>query len=211
MRYSKILLSEATLENGIDRSTREYALGILNRMVGAYADHFEADETQIDKFKDGIMPGAIDFCSHVNHTFGAASQPAEMVDYQAFKAGCWINSLKFVEQFGKNKPNYKLAHGLIVSDSDLLKIESEINEGRVPVFITFIKHGFIAVEQPNGDYQIFDPTLGINERYHYFWEFVPEKIWSNFEYSLDREHRTWNISSFANYTTNRVLGAKLAA
>lgn len=197
---SKVLVEED--ESNIKE--KEYVLDIFKDMFEHYKEKFSdrdlSDIEIADKFENNILPGFFDFALTCEHTFGSIVKP-DISNYLAIKHGCWLNTIDFMTKYPSK--NFQLAMGFIVHKDDLKKIKKDIESGYIPVYVDVIPHGFIV--DNSGD--VFDPTLGDNEDYHYFYKIVPEEIWKSFKYFYNTV-KDWWVADFADWTKSQIREAK---
>lgn len=184
--------------------SKDYVLGVFKDMFEHYKEKFSKDgmsDTDIaEKFDNNILPGFFDFAINSEHKFGSVVQP-DLSNYIAIPHGCWLNTIDFMNKYPSD--NFNLAMGFIVHKDDLAKIEKDIKAGFIPVYVDLIPHGFIV----DNDGDVFDPTLGDNEDYHYFYQIVPEEIWKSFKYFYNSS-RDWWVADFADWTKSQIRAAK---
>lgn len=191
-------------EEAVDTTQKEYVIDILKQMFSAYKEKFAhlglSDRQLADKFDNNILPGFFDFAITVDHKFGSIIKP-EISNYLSIKHGCWLNTIDFATKYSPEK--LKLAAGFIVHKDDLEKVKKDIESDFTPVYIDLIPHGFFV----DNDGDVFDPTLGGNEDYHYFYKIVPEEIWKSFKYFYNNP-KDWWVADFADWTKEQIRAAK---
>lgn len=191
-------------EDGSNIKEKEYVLDIFKDMFEHYKEKFSdrdlSDIEIADKFENNILPGFFDFALTCEHTFGSIVKP-DISNYLAIKHGCWLNTIDFMTKYPSK--NFQLAMGFIVHKDDIEKIKKDIEAGFIPVYVDVIPHGFIV--DNSGD--VFDPTLGDNEDYHYFYKVVPEEIWKSFKYFYNTT-KDWWVADFADWTKSQIREAK---
>ena len=205
-------LVEENENSETDVKSKEYVLDIFKSMYETYAKKFkEYSETSkevenmseqdiADKFADNILPGFFDFALTAEHQFSSIIKP-DISNYLSVKHGCWLNTIDFMTKYPSDK--FHLAMGFIVHKDDLEKVRVDIRHNYVPVYIDLIPHGFIV----DNDGDIFDPTIGENEDYHYFYKIVEPEIWKSFKYFYNNS-RDWWVSDFADWTKTKIREAK---
>lgn len=199
------MLSTLKEENEESKETsKEYVLDVFKNMFERYKDKFKkdnlSDKELADKFDNNILPGFFDFALTCEHTFGSFVK-TDISNYLSIKHGCWLNTIDFMNKYPSD--NLQLAMGFIVHKDDLAKIEKDIKADFIPVFVDLIPHGFIV--DKTGD--VFDPTLGTNEDYHYFYQIVPEDVWKSFKYFYNT-NKDWWVADFADWTKSQIRAAK---
>lgn len=191
-------------EEALDTTQKEYVIDIFKKMFNTYKEKFRqlglSDRQLADKFDNNILPGFFDFAITVDHKFGSIIQP-EISNYLSIKHGCWLNTIDFATKYMPEK--LKLVTGYIVHKNDLEKVKKDLDNDFTPVYIDLIPHGFFV--DKDGD--VFDPTLGVNEDYHYFYKMVPEEIWKSFKYFYNNP-KDWWVADFADWTKEQIRAAK---
>ena len=149
-----------------DKTQKDFVINTSKEMYLKYKDTFQDDglsDIQLaNKFEDNIMPGFFDFAILNGHKFGSVVQTS-ISNYLSIKHGCWLNTIDYAKKY--EPKNLQLAVGFIVHKDDLDKVNKDIENDFAPVYIDLIPHGFFV--DKDGD--IFDPTLGVNEDFHYFY------------------------------------------
>ena len=156
-----------------DKTQKDFVINTFKEMYLKYKDTFKDDglsDIQLaNKFEDNIMSGFFDFAILNGHKFGSVVQTS-ISNYLSIKHGCWLNTIDYAKKY--EPKNLQLAVGFIVHKDDLDKVNKDIENDFAPVYIDLIPHGFFV--DKDGD--IFDPTLGVNEDFHYFYKVVPEEL-----------------------------------
>ena len=198
------------LDSSADISSKDYVINVVKDMYKNYVQYFSKKlgtddiESLYEKFSKDIFPGFADFIMNAEHTFGCDAFP-EITGYLSVKHGCWLNSLDFINKYNdlyKKDGNVKLCYGFMIHKDDLEKVEKDISNGLVPVGLKVIPHGFIVLSSEDGD-KVFDPTIGANKEYHYFFKEVPEEIWKSFKYYYNNP-KDWNVNDFADWTSSKI-------
>lgn len=198
------------LDSSADVSSKDYVINVVKDMYKNYIQYFSTKlgtddvESLYEKFSKDIFPGFADFILNSDHAFGCDAFP-EITGYLSVKHGCWLNSLDFINKYNdlyKKDGNVKLCYGFMIHKDDLEKVEKDISNGLVPVGLKVIPHGFIVLSDEEGN-KVFDPTIGANKDYHYFFKEVPEEIWKSFKYYYNNP-KDWNVNDFADWTSSKI-------
>lgn len=198
------------LDSSVDVSSKDYVINVVKDMYKNYIQYFSTKlgtddvESLYEKFSKDIFPGFADFILNSDHAFGCQAFP-EITGYLSVKHGCWLNSLDFINKYNdlyKKDGNVKLCYGFMIHKDDLEKVEKDISNGLVPVGLKVIPHGFIVLSDKEGN-KVFDPTIGANKDYHYFFKEVPEEIWKSFKYYYNNP-KDWNVNDFADWTSSKI-------
>ncbi len=187
-----------------DKTQKDFVINTFKEMYLKYKDAFKDDDLSdvqlANKFEDNIMPGFFDFAILNGHKFGSIVQ-VSFSNYLSIKHGCWLNTIDYAKKY--EPKNLQLAVGFIVHKDDLDKVNKDIENDFAPVYIDLIPHGFFV--DKDGD--IFDPTLGVNEDFHYFYKVVLEEIWKSFKYFYNNP-KDWWVADFADWTKEQIRAAK---
>ena len=187
-----------------DVESKEYVIDVFKDMFQKYAEKFSGKshlslEELYGKFTNNILPGFADFMVNAEHSFGSLNFPS-ISNYLSVKHGCWLNSIDFMNKYSElyKEEELKLCYGFIVSNKSLEAVEKDLNDNIVPVGLELIPHGFMVVTA-DGETGVFDPTVGINKDYHYFYKEVPTEIWKSFKYFYNGP-KDWEVKDFASWT-----------
>jgi len=188
----------------IPLESKDEVLKTFLRMLGRISD--KLPNQNLSEIENRIVPGIFSwlFSPKTKYAKGAVAVP-EVIDYTSYTAGCWLNSIDFMTNYGEDYTNYKLAHGVCFSEDQLKALIDKLDKDLVPVNFHFVKHGFIEVD---GD-KIFDATLKDNTNYYYFYRTIPEEIWNSLRYTIKKEQGEWNVEDFANYTAAQILDSRI--
>lgn len=202
-----------SLDPAVDSTTAQYVYDLYHSIIDKYINRFlstaNSAEELYNEYNDNNLPGGLDFILmgclgdkddnfRSGHTFGASASP-DLDGFLDVKKGCWLNSLDFMNKYSNGFEEYSLAHGIMIANSDLEAAEKSLENDKIPLRIPMIMHGFIV--DVNGN--VFDPTLGVNEKYHYFWNTVPKDIWQGFDYKF-KDEGDWEVKDFAAYTQSTI-------
>ena len=195
------------LDASRDVESKDYVIDVVQDMFRKYAEKFSGKsklslEELYTKFSNNILPGFADFMVNAEHSFGCISFPS-ISNYLSVKHGCWLNTIDFMNKYNEIYENtdgleLKLCFGFIVSNEDLEKVEKDISDNIAPVGLEVIPHGFMVVTA-DGETGVFDPTIGVNKKYHYFYKEVPTEIWKTFKYFYNGP-KEWEVKDFASWT-----------
>jgi len=197
------------LDPAVDTTNYQYVWNLYSRIIDKYINRFlstaNSREELYNEYNDNNLPGGLDFIltgcvGHTGggYTFGASASP-DLDGFLDVKKGCWLNSLDFMNKYSSGFENYSLAHGIMIANSDLESAEKSLENDKIPLRIPMIMHGFIV----DTEGRVFDPTLGVNEKYHYFWNKVPKDIWQGFDYKF-KDEGDWEVKDFAAYTQSTI-------
>lgn len=190
--------------------SKDEVIEIIKNMYMRYIDVFNngnSDCNIYNKFCDEMIPGFSDFIVNSNFIDGS-DIVTRITNYVSIKHGCWLNSLNFIskyqEYFTKSGKSISLCYGFIIHKSDLIDLKKQLDSSNdfCPVGIKITPHGFLEIDVEN-EKGIFDPTIGVNDEYCYFYKIVPEEIWKTFDYYYNNP-RDWEVKDFAEWTNSKI-------